>query len=194
MPGFQFPAPTADNRGNGHRGVDVNPFRWSFRAQFLLGFVACAGLLAYALYVQFQLRIMPCPFCIFQRIAFAAAGVVFLIGALASPRAAGGRKTFGVLAFIACAIGAGIAGRHLWVQLNPPELPVCGAGLNYMLESMGWLGSIRKVLLASGDCSNIDWKFLGLSMPGWALLWFIALALWALYAGFRRRERSLFAR
>ena len=48
------------------------------------------------------------------------------------------------------------------------------------------MGVVRKVLTASGDCSMIDWTFLGLSMPAWALLWFVALAGWALYAGFRR--------
>ena len=37
----------------------MNPFRWSFRAQFLSGFVACAALLAYAFYVQFELQIQP---------------------------------------------------------------------------------------------------------------------------------------
>ena len=41
--------------------------------------------------------------------------------------------------------------------------------------------------MADGDCSNINWQFLGLSMPMWCLLWFIALAAWALLAGFRRR-------
>ena len=83
-------------------------------------------------------------------------------------------------------LGAGIAARHVWVQLFPPEIPSCGPGLNYMLETQTWLGVVRKVLTASGDCSMIDWTFMGLSMPAWALLWFVALAMWALYAGFRR--------
>ena len=30
----------------------MNPFRWSFRVQFLGGFLACAALLAYALYSE----------------------------------------------------------------------------------------------------------------------------------------------
>src|SRR5688500_7064493 len=107
----------------------MNPFRWSFRAQFLSGFLTCAGLLAYAFYVQFEQQIQPCPFCIFQRLAFAAAGVIFLICGLHAPRSAGGRKAYGVLAFIASAIGAGIAIRHVWVQLFPPAIPSCGPGL-----------------------------------------------------------------
>ncbi|HOU65229.1 MAG TPA: disulfide bond formation protein B, partial [Thermomonas sp.] len=130
----------------------MNPFHWSFRSQFLLGFAICAALLGYAFYVQFQLGIEPCPFCIFQRIAFAALGIVFLIGGLHSPRAPGGRKAWSLLAFVAAAVGAGYAGRHSWVQLNPPAMPSCGPGLNFLIEQSSVLGAARKVLLATGDC------------------------------------------
>jgi disulfide bond formation protein DsbB len=165
----------------------VNPFRWSFRKQFLVGFACCAALLGYAFYVQFHLRIQPCPFCIFQRIAFAALGLAFLAGGLAAPRSQGARKAWSLLALVPALVGIGYAGRHSWVQLYPPEMPSCGPGLNFMLERNSWLGVARKVLMADGDCSNINWQFLGLSMPMWCLLWFLALAAWALLAGFRRR-------
>lgn len=166
----------------------MNPFRWSFRAQFLLGFLVCVALLGYALFVQFVQKIEPCPFCIFQRIAFAAAAVFFLLGALHGPTSVGGRRTYGVLAFLAAATGVGIAGRHVWVQVFPPAMPSCGPGWDYLVETSTWLGVVRKVLSAKGDCSTIDWSFLGLSMPMWSLIWFVALALWALYAGFKARR------
>ena len=166
----------------------MNPFRWSFRAQFLLGFLVCVALLGYALFVQFVQKIEPCPFCIFQRIAFAAAAVFFLLGALHGPTSVGGRRTYGVLAFLAAATGVGIAGRHVWVQVFPPAMPSCGPGWDYLVETSTWLGMVRKVLSAKGDCSTIDWSFLGLSMPMWSLIWFVALALWALYAGFKARR------
>ena len=172
----------------------MNPFSWSFRSQFLLGFVVCAALLGYAFYVQFQLDIQPCPFCIFQRLAFAALGLVFLLGALHAPRAPGGRRAWSLLAFAAATVGAGYAGRHAWVQLHPPAFPSCGPGLNFIVEQNSWLGAARKVLLATGDCSNIDWQFLGLSMPMWCLVFFVALGLGALYAGFKRRQHHRFHR
>ena len=172
----------------------MNPFRWSFRQQFLLGFAICAALLGFAFYVQFQLRIEPCPFCIFQRIAFAGLGLVFLLGAMHAPRTAGARKAWGMAALVPAAIGAGYAGRHSWVQLYPPEFSTCGPGLNFMLEQNSWLGVARKVLMANGDCSNIDWQFLGLSMPMWALLWFVALGIGAVHAGFRKRNTHRFHR
>lgn len=63
----------------------MNPLRWPFRAQFFLGFLICAGLLGYAIFLQLKMGLEPCPLCIFQRLAFAALGLLFLIGALHGP-------------------------------------------------------------------------------------------------------------
>ena len=170
----------------------MNPFRWSFRVQFLLGFLVCASLLGYALYVQFVQALEPCPSWICPPLAFAATGVSCLLGAWHGPRSSSGRRVYGVLAFIAAAVGIGIAGRHSWVQVFPPAMPSCGPGWDYMIETNTWLGVVQKVLFAKGDCSTIDWSFLGLSMPMWSMVWFIALAVWALWAGFRARKTSTF--
>lgn len=172
----------------------MNPFRWGFRAQFAFGFVICAGLLGFAVFMQLQQGLEPCPLCIFQRIAFAALGLLFLLGALHGPRAAGARKLYGVLAFLAAAVGIGIAGRHVWVQVMPrDEMASCGPPLAFLSQQMGPFEVFRTVLTGTADCGNIDWRFLGLSMPMWSLVWFVLLALWALYAGFRARRRpSLF--
>lgn len=164
----------------------MNPVRASFRVQFLIGFVACAGLLAYAFYLQLHDGLEPCPLCIFQRVAFALLGVVFLIGALHAP-AGRGRGFYGVLALLAAGIGAAIAGRHVWLQNLPPDqVPTCGPGLDYMLDAMPIGGVIRKVLTGSGECAKVDWSFAGLSMPAWSLVCFALLAAWAAFAAFRR--------
>jgi disulfide bond formation protein DsbB len=170
--------------------MSANPFVWSFRAQFLSGFLLCGSLIAYALYVQFGMLMLPCPLCILQRIAFAALGLVFLVGGLHSPKGAVGRRLYGVLALVPAAVGAGIAGRHVWLQSLPAdEVPVCtNMGLEYMLEAMGPLKAISNVLAGSGECAKIDWTFLGVSMPAWTLLWFIGLGLGALWAGWRSRR------
>ncbi|HBN54576.1 MAG TPA: disulfide bond formation protein B [Stenotrophomonas sp.] len=171
----------------------MNPLRWSFRAQCLLGLLACAGLLAFAIYMQLKMGLEPCPLCIFQRIAFAALGLVFLLGALHGPSSRGGRSLYGVLAFVAAAVGAGIAGRHVYVQLLPKDLgSSCGPPLGFLSETMGPFEVFRTVLTGTGDCGNIDWTFLGLSMPMWSLVWFALLAAWALYAGLRARRTRLF--
>jgi protein dithiol:quinone oxidoreductase len=165
----------------------ATPFRWSFRSQCMAGAVACFALIGFAIYTQLQWGLEPCPLCIFQRIAFAALAVVFLVAGLHAPRRAGGRAAYGVLGFLAAAVGMGIAGRHTWMQLNPPPMPTCGPPLDFLRETMSTTSVIRRVLTGTGECGNVDWTFLGLSMPAWSLVWFVLLAAWFTWAAFRRR-------
>jgi disulfide bond formation protein DsbB len=83
-----------------------------------------------------------------------------------------------------------IAGRHVWIQYNPPEIPGCGPPLSFLRETMSTGNVIRKVLTGSGDCGTIDWTFLGLSMPAWSLVWFVLLAVLFVVAAFMRRRRD----
>ena len=160
----------------------------TFRTSFLLGFLACAGLIGFALFSQFQWGLEPCPLCIFQRVAFAALGVVFLLGALHAPRGRGGRIGWGVLALAAALAGIAVAGNHVRLQMLPADqVPACGPGLDYMMEMLPVTGVIQKVMTGSGECADVDWSFLGLSMPAWSLAWFLLLAAWAAWAAFRRR-------
>ena len=165
-----------------------NPFAWPFRAQFLTAALICLALLAYAFFEQFQMGIEPCPKCIFQRIAFMVMAIFFLAGALHGPGMAG-RRMYAILAAISAAVGAVIAVRHLVVQLTPhdPLMEGCGPGLNYLLDSFPIAEAIKKAFMASGDCGEISWTFLGLTMPGWSLVWFVFLGGGALWAGWRKR-------
>ena len=167
--------------------MNLNPFQASFRARYLLGFVVCVALLAFAIFTQFQWGLEPCPLCIFQRIAFAALAIAFLVGGLHAPHGVGGRRGYGTLAVLAAVVGIGIAGRHVWLQLNPPTMPSCGPTFDFLRDTLDTTSLIRRVLQGSGDCGAVDWTFLGLSMPAWSLFWFIVLGLWAATAFSRRR-------
>lgn len=152
----------------------------SYRTAAFLGFLACAGLIGYALYAQHGLGLEPCPLCILQRIAVMAVGLIFLVATLHGPRGAG-RWIYAVLALLAAAVGAGIAGRHVWLQSLPPDqVPACGPGLEYMLDAFPLSQALRMVFTGSGECANVDWTFLGLSMPTWTLICFVVLGLYAL--------------
>ena len=166
--------------------MQLNPFKWSFRGQYVFGAVCCAALLAYALFAQFQLGKDPCPLCILQRIAFFGMGVFFLIGALHAPRA-GGRKVYAILVSVFGIVGAAIAGRHVWMtHLPADQVPSCGPGLGYMIDTFPLGKTLHMVLNGSGECAKVDWDFLGLSMPAWCLIWFAGLTLFALIAAWRR--------
>ena len=34
---------------------------------------------------------------------------------------------------------------------------------------------VRKVLTGRGECSEVNWRFLGLTMPAWVLIWALLL-------------------
>src|SRR3546814_12184546 len=71
--------------------------RLNFRLLSLLGFLGCAFGLAFAIvYLQHMRGYEPCPFCIFQRIAMAATGIVFLVGALQDRKSVGEGKSVSV--------------------------------------------------------------------------------------------------
>lgn len=153
-----------------------------------LGFLACVGMMAYALYVQYGLGLVPCPLCIFQRVAVITVGVLFLLAALHNPGTIGAR-IYGGLILVAIACGIGVAGRHVWIQAQPPgSVPACGADLDFLLDIMPITQVIQKVLTGSGECGRIDWTFLGLSMPWWVLISLVVLGAWAAIVNFRRTQ------
>ena len=143
----------------------------------ILGLVTCAGLLAYGYYLQFYEALEPCPLCIFQRVALFVLGVIFLVAALHDPRRWGAR-IYGVLLGLVAAIGVAIAARHAWIQRLPEDqVPACGPDLEYMLDTLPFTETIRTVLRGSGDCAEVSWTFLQLTIPEWTLLAFLGLGV-----------------
>ena len=159
----------------------------SGRVANLAGFAICVALLCYALYSEHVLGLAPCPLCILQRIAVFATGLAFLGAALHGAR---GRAAFawGTIIALVTLAGAAIAARHVWITAQPPgTVAECGASLDYMLEVLPLKEVLAKVLTGSGECGKIDWRFLGLSMPAWVLVWMLALGAWGLLVNLRRR-------
>jgi disulfide bond formation protein DsbB len=141
----------------------------------LAGFVACAALMGYALHAQYDLNLDPCPLCIFQRIGVILLGLAFLAAAAHHPRGRG-RYAYAALIALFALLTAGLAARHLYVQSLPPgSLPSCGAPLALMLRFSPLLQVIRTVLTGSGECGEVNWRFLGLAMPAWVLIWALLL-------------------
>jgi disulfide bond formation protein DsbB len=155
------------------------------------GFAACAGLLAYAYYAQYFLRLDPCPLCIFQRVGVFALGLVFLLAAVQDP-VSWGRRSYAVLVALAASATAGVAIRHLYIQSLPPDaVPSCGASLAYMMKIFSLNEVLVKVLTGSGECARVSWRFLGLSMPGWVLIAALGLGVYGLWVNLRRQAPIL---
>ena len=153
----------------------------------LLGFAACAGLLAYAYYAQMVLHLEPCPLCIFQRVGVFALGIVFLIAAAHDP-VGWGRRVYTLLLGVAALSTIGVAVRHLYIQSLPEgSIPACGASLDFMLKVFSLSEVLVKVLTGSGECAKVTWSFLGLAMPAWVLIAALALGIYGLWVNLRRQ-------
>jgi disulfide bond formation protein DsbB len=151
-------------------GLSLTP-----RLGYALGFAACAGLLGFAYYLQYFEGEEPCPLCLLQRGAFVLLGAVFLAAALHGP-ARLGAVIYAVLATLFATAGAALAARQVWLQHLPPHrVPECGPGLEYMLKKFPLSQAIGKILAGTGECAEVGWKFLGLSIAGWSLVWFVLL-------------------
>lgn len=167
------------------------PFTISRRLGNGLGFLACALLIAYALYAEHVLGLAPCPLCIFQRVAVIVVGVIFLIAAIHNPARTGAR-VYGGLAALAALAGIGISARHIWIQAQPPgTVAACGADLDYLMEIMPLTEVVSKVLTGSGECGKVDWTLLGLSMPWWVAIALAALMAWGLAVNMRARDEVM---
>ena len=150
------------------------------------GFLMCAALMGYALYAQHYLMLEPCPLCILQRIAVVGMGLVFLLAALHNPGGVG-RFVYALLLGLCMSLGAIVAGRHAWLQMLPEDqVPACGPGLDYMWENFPLADVINMVFRGSGECADVDWQLLGLSMPAWVFIAVIALGSIGIWNNVRR--------
>jgi disulfide bond formation protein DsbB len=148
------------------------------RSGNILGLVVCAGMMAFALYSQHVLGLEPCPLCIFQRVAVVGLGLVFLMAAIHSPGRLG-RWIYAVLLLLVSLAGSAVSARHVWLQNLPPDqVPSCGPGLDFMLDTFPFTEVLNMVLSGSGECAEVSWSLLGLSMPAWTLIGLLGMGLY----------------
>lgn len=143
------------------------------RAVFAAIAAVCAGMFGFGLYLQHVVGLEPCPMCIVQRYALIAVGL--LAAALASTRSAAWHRWGGVGLVLFAGLGAFTAARQSFLQWYPPEVYSCGRDLYGMIESFPLRRVVPMIFRGSGDCTQIDWTFLGLSIANWSFLCFVAL-------------------
>ncbi len=135
--------------------------------------LACVGMLAFGMYLQHVVGLEPCPMCIVQRYAMILMALLALIGSLVSGRV----PTLlmgGGLVLLALG-GAYVAARQSWLQWNPPEAVSCGRDFYGMIETFPLNQAIPMIFKGSGDCSKVDWTFLGGSIANWSFVVFLVL-------------------
>jgi disulfide bond formation protein DsbB len=153
------------------------------RLVFLAIFLACAMLIGIALFMQEEQGLEPCPMCILQRYAFVAIGVAALIAAIHGPRGVA-LRIYGALVILLALGGGGTAIRHSYLQHFPPKVESCGTDLEFLLNTFPLSQALPKIFAGTGSCSKIDWRMLGLTIPEWALVWFVLIAIAAAWVSF----------
>jgi len=155
---------------------------FSRRIGNLIGFLACAGMLAFGYYLQFVVGIEPCPLCIIQRLLLFAVGIAFLAATLHHPAGRAGAGLYAGAIALFAVLGVAVAGRHVWLQYLPPERrPACGPALDHLLSTFGPIEGLSRVLRGSGECGAVDWTLFSFSIPEWTLAAFVvfaALGVW----------------
>ena len=148
----------------------------------------CMSLLATAFYMEYQLGLEPCPMCIVQRIAVALAGLAALIGILHNKL----KKFYlGLTAFFSAA-GSLSAIRHLYLQSLPPDrVPSCGPDLNYLLENNFVSDALIQLFIGDGNCTEVMWSLMGISIPGWVLICCGGIFLISINSLFNKKEQNL---
>ena len=113
----------------------------------------------------------PCLLCVSQQLAFFSIGLVAAIALVIKPK----RTTPPIIIGLLSVGGGALAIRQLWLQSLPEgEVPACGASFEYLVDVLPLSELIAAMLSGTGECAEVDWTFLGLSMAGWALFAFFA--------------------
>lgn len=160
--------------------------RWIWFAVLLA--VAC--LLGYGYYLQYVKYLDPCPLCMTQRFFYYCIGICAVIGIIVNSSWKGLRIA-AVLTFLSTIGGLVTAGRQVWLQHLPADqVPACGPGLMFWIDNMPWLKTLELLFKGDGNCAEVHWRFLGLSIAEWSLAWFVLFAIIALRMLFTRNTNA----
>ncbi len=165
----------------------------NYRPLNLSGFLICAASIAFAvIYLQRQLGLEPCPLCTAVRLIVLLQGLVFLLVFIHNPRQIG-QRIYATLGLLLAFTGIGVSARHAWLQSLPADqVPECGPGFEYLLQSFPLQEALRLILSGSGECAAVQWQLLGLTIPQLSLLLFLLLAVILVIQFRKKSQRSYF--
>ena len=152
---------------------------------FVLLGATSLGLIIVALLFEHMLLLEPCLLCYAQRACVYLVILLSLVGFLHKNQSLMiFRSYIGLtIAIIVCGISLSI--RQLYLQNLPPELvPTCGPDIDYLFETLPILEVFMLAIRGDGNCAEVLWSFLGISIPGWLLVAFVALFIYAMVSLF----------
>lgn len=151
-----------------------------------LGALLCVGLMTTALFMQYAMDLSPCYLCIVQRVFVITTGSIFLLAFIHNP-AHRGHRLYALLTALSATIGAGFSSRQLWLQSLPEDkVPACGPPADYLFDALPLADALSLLLRGDGNCAEVQWTLLNISIPGWTLLAFVGLALLSVWQMLRK--------
>ncbi len=160
------------------------------RRCYLMGALVSIILIAVALYFQYVMKLEPCPLCIFQRVAVIALGLWMGVAAIVNP-VTWGRRIVGIVTALLALAGGAVAGRQVWLQHLPADqVPTCGPGLDYMLDMFPMRKVFDLVFRGSGECAEVHWTFLSMSIAEWMMVVFAGFILFGVFIAITRSRPS----
>lgn len=137
-------------------------------------------LLGFGYYLQYAQGLEPCPLCITQRFFLFSCAVIAFIALIHRPQSTG-TKVYGLLGALFALAGSGFSSRQLYLQSLPEgQAPACGPSIDFIFQTFPITEALSILLRGDGNCAEVTWTFLSLSIPGWTLIAFLALAIAAL--------------
>ncbi len=122
--------------------------------------------------------------CVVQRYALFAVAIIAGLVALSARK--GVHLSGGLLLLLTAGFGAFVAARQSWLQWYPPEVASCGRDFYGMIETFPLQRAIPMIFKGGGDCTKVDWTFLGGSIANWSFLFFLGIAMVSLVLSARR--------
>lgn len=150
-------------------------------------FVYCTIMVLVArFYFQGFLSLEPCPLCALQRFFVIGVAAVVMLAFIHNPGVLS-RRIYTGLAMLPNLAGIITAARHVWLQSLPADqVPECGPGIDYIMEVFSLFEALQMIFSGSGECADVQWSFLGLTIPGWTLVAFIVMFMILVYQLLRK--------
>lgn len=163
----------------------------SLRTLSMMGFLTCAALLGGAYYFEYAMELEPCPMCIMQRIATLMVAIGCLLAWLFHSHQITVRIA-SIWTLLSSFFGIYLSNHHRWLQNLPEDqVPACGPSLEYMVDALPVNEIITVLLRGNGNCAEVSWSFMSMSMPAWLLVFFIGFAVASGYATFNSFKKPI---
>ncbi|MDP3705049.1 MAG: disulfide bond formation protein B [Legionellaceae bacterium] len=132
--------------------------------------------LVFAFYSEYIQKLEPCPLCLMQRFCAFLFGFLCLAGL--GLRTLHRARMLAIIQVIVGCLGVYFAARQLWLQSLPMEqAQVCMPGLDALMHYFSLSTVLKAFFWGSSACSEVSWRWLGLSMPGWSAVYFVVMAV-----------------